>query len=115
MHEVDFDSAGFEWIDCHNYSDSILAYLRRGLDPNDFLVIVCNFTPVPREGYRLGVPIGGLYDEILNTDSSYYGGSNMGNASVLQADPDERHGRPYSLRMTLPPLSTVVFKPQHNG
>ncbi len=114
MHQVDFDAAGFEWIDCHNYSDSILAFLRRGLDPNDFLVVVSNFTPVPRTGYRLGVPAGGWYDELLNTDSSYYGGSNIGNASGLQADHHESHGRPYSLQMTLPPLSTVVFKPRRN-
>jgi 1,4-alpha-glucan branching enzyme len=114
MHQVDFDAAGFEWIDCHNYGDSILAYLRRGLDPADFLVIACNFTPVPREVYRLGVPEGGWYDEVLNTDSSYYGGSNVGNSSGIQADPQESHGRPFSLQMTLPPLSTVVFKPRRN-
>jgi 1,4-alpha-glucan branching enzyme len=114
MHQVDFDAAGFEWIDCHNYSDSILAYIRRGLDPADFLVTVCNFTPVPREGYRLGVPEDGWYQEVLNTDSSHYGGSNTGNASGLQAEPQESHGRPFSLQMTLPPLSTVVFKLQRD-
>ena len=115
MHQLDFDAAGFEWIDCHNHSDSILAYLRRALDPEDCLVVVCNFTPVPREGYRLGVPAGGWYDEVLNTDSSYYGGSNVGNASGLQAEQRESHGRPYSLQMTLPPLATMVFKPRKPG
>lgn len=115
MHQVDFDAAGFEWIDCHNYSDSILAYIRRGLDPADFLIVACNFTPVPREDYRLGIPEGGWYKEVLNTDSSYYGGSNTGNSSGLLAEQQESHGRPYSLLMTLPPLSTVVFKPQRDS
>ena len=114
MHEVDFDAAGFEWIDCHNYSDSILAYIRRAEDPRDFLVVVCNFTPVPRENYRLGVPEGGWYDEVLNTDSEYYSGSNVGNDCGLMAENSESHGRPFSLALTLPPLSVVVFKPRRD-
>ncbi|MBX3425119.1 MAG: 1,4-alpha-glucan branching protein GlgB [Pirellulales bacterium] len=112
LYQVDFEYTGFEWIDCHNYADSILAYVRRGVDPEDFLVVVCNFTPVPRANYRLGMPGGGWYREILNTDSSYYGGSNVGNFPGIMAERRESHGRPYSVEMTLPPLSVVVLKPQ---
>ncbi len=112
MHQVDFDAAGFEWIDCHNYADCILAYIRRAADPQDMLVVACNFTPVPRDDYRLGVPEGGWYDEVLNTDSAYYGGSNLGNDCGIMAEKSESHGRPFSLVMTLPPLATVVFKPR---
>ncbi len=112
LHEVDFDPAGFEWIDCHNYNDSILAYMRKAKDPNDFLVVMCNFTPVPRTNYRLGVPQQCWYEEILNSDSTYYGGSNLGNGPGMIADEVPWHGRPYSLNLTLPPLSTSIFKPR---
>jgi 1,4-alpha-glucan branching enzyme len=112
LHQIDFEHTGFEWVDCHNYADSILAYLRRGEDPQDFLVVVCNFTPVVRTGYRLGVPEGGWYREILNTDSEYYGGSNVGNYPGVPALPQESHGRPYTIELTLPPLAVMVFKPE---
>ncbi|MCA9236493.1 MAG: alpha amylase C-terminal domain-containing protein, partial [Planctomycetales bacterium] len=115
LHQVDFDAAGFEWIDCHNYADSILAYVRRAEDPEDFLVVVCNFTPVPRSEYRLGVPEGGWYREIMNTDSTYYGGSNVGNFPGIMAERRESHGRPYSVALTLPPLSVVILKPHREG
>jgi 1,4-alpha-glucan branching enzyme len=114
LHEVDFDHTGFEWIDCHNYADSILAYVRRAVDPNDFTITVCNFTPVVRPTYRIGVPAGGWYQEIFNSDSQYYGGSNVGNYPGLMAEASESHGRPYSIQMMLPPLSTVVLKPQRS-
>jgi 1,4-alpha-glucan branching enzyme len=111
FHQVDFESTGFEWIDCHNYANSILAYVRRAKDPNDFTVVACNFTPVPRHNYRLGVPEGGWYGEIFNSDSAYYGGSNVGNYPGVMAEKSESHGRPFSIELTLPPLSVVVLKP----
>jgi 1,4-alpha-glucan branching enzyme len=112
LHQVDFEHTGFEWIDCHNYADSILAYIRRGTDPTDMLTVVCNFTPVVRQSYRLGVPEGGWYQEIYNSDSSFYGGSNVGNFPGVMASESESHGRPFSLELTLPPLSVVVLKPK---
>ena len=112
LYQVDFQSQGFEWIDCNNYDDSVLTYIRRAADPADFLVVACNFTPVPRQHYRMGVPEGGWYEELLNTDSAYYGGSNVGNALGVNAEPRESHGRPFSVELTLPPLAVVVLKPR---
>ncbi|MFM8953759.1 MAG: 1,4-alpha-glucan branching protein GlgB [Planctomycetaceae bacterium] len=112
LHQLDFDGRGFEWIDCHNWQDSVLAFVRRGENPDDFLVVCCNFTPVPREGYRLGVPRGGTYDEIFNGDSAWYGGTNLGNAGGLEAEPVPHHGREHSVSLTLPPLAAVVLKPR---
>jgi len=112
LHQVDFECQGFEWIDCHNHDDSVLAFIRRATDPADFIVVACNFTPVPREHYRLGVPQAGWYEEVFNSDSTYYGGSDVGNGPGVQTDPLESHGRPVSLEITLPPLSVVMFKTQ---
>jgi 1,4-alpha-glucan branching enzyme len=111
MHEVDFEWTGFEWIDFHDWEHSIVSFTRRAKDPEDFLVFVSNFTPVPRMGYRVGVPTGGFYKEVLNSDSRHYWGSDMGNSGGVMADEVPCHGRPYSLSMTLPPLSIVVMKP----
>jgi 1,4-alpha-glucan branching enzyme len=108
----EFDGAGFEWIDCHNHADSVLSYLRKGPDANDFLVVVCNFTPVVRHDYRIGVPRGGWYREVFNSDSQHYGGSNVGNCSGATASEPGAHHRPFALNLTLPPLSVTVFKPQ---
>jgi 1,4-alpha-glucan branching enzyme len=74
--------------------------------------VCCNFTPVPREGYRLGVPHGGVYDEVFNGDSGWYGGGNLGNAGAIAAEPRPHHGHEFSLVLTLPPLATVVLKPR---
>jgi 1,4-alpha-glucan branching enzyme len=112
LHQLDFDGRGFEWIDCHNWQDSVLAFVRRGENPDDFLVVCCNFTPVPREGYRLGVPCGGTYAEIFNGDSAWYGGTNLGNAGAIEAEPVPHHGRDHSVSLTLPPLAAVVLKPR---
>ncbi len=112
LYEVDFDYRGFEWIDFHDVEGSAIAFLRRAKDPEDFTVFVCNFTPVPRLNYRLGVPGPGFYREILNSDSSLYWGSNMGNAGGVFADPIPFQFRPYSIRITLPPLSVLTFKPE---
>ena len=111
LFEVDFDAAGFEWIDCHDWQQSIVSFLRRAKNPSDFVIVACNFTPVPRFGHRVGVPLGGNYRELLNTDASIYGGSNLGNAGMITAEPVAAHGRPFSLVLTLPPLATVVLKP----
>jgi 1,4-alpha-glucan branching enzyme len=112
LYQQDFDNAGFEWVDCHNHNDSVLVYLRRGINPSDFLLVACNFTPVVRHNYRIGVPEGGWYDEVFNSDSEHYAGSNVGNYPGLMAEKSESHGRPYSVSMTLPPLAVVVFKPK---
>ncbi|MFP6674777.1 MAG: 1,4-alpha-glucan branching protein GlgB [Pirellulaceae bacterium] len=111
LFELDFDGHGFEWIDCHSESDSVLCYLRKAVDPNDFLVICCNFTPIIRTGYRVGVPRGGTYREIFNSDSSYYNGSNAGNGLGIDAVDESHQGRPHSLTLDLPPLAAVVLKP----
>jgi len=112
LYQLDFDWAGFEWIDCHDHENSVLSYVRRAKNADDFVIVACNFTPVPRMNYRLGVPRGGWYEEIFNSDSTYYAGSNMGNAPGIAADDFSTHGRPASISVTLPPLATVVFKPR---
>ncbi len=112
LYELDFDGYGFEWIDCHNYENSTFSYIRRAKDPDDYVVVCCNFTPVPRTDHRLGVPEACWYEEIFNTDSTFYGGSNMGNGPGVMGEPMESHGRPASIRISYPPLSTVVFKPR---
>jgi 1,4-alpha-glucan branching enzyme len=110
LYEVDFHHTGFEWVDFHDGQNSIIAFLRRGHDPNDFMLICCNFTPVPREDYEFGVPEEGFYQEILNTDSEIFGGSNMGNGGSVSSQPVPKHNRPYSIAVTLPPLAVVAFK-----
>jgi 1,4-alpha-glucan branching enzyme len=112
LHEQDFDYHGFEWIDCHNWEESVLAYLRRAKKPDDFLLTTCNFTPVPRTRHRVGVPKLGFYREVLNSDSRYYGGTDVGNGPGVEAESIPWHGRPYSIEIVLPPLAVTVFKPQ---
>ena len=112
LHEVDFEWAGFEWIDANDAASSVVSLLRRARNQDDFVVAVCNFTPVVRENYRVGVPRPGFYREILNTDSKYYEGSDLGNAGGVQAEPIPWNDRPYSLKLKLPPLAAVYFKPQ---
>ncbi len=114
LHQRDFQPEGFQWIDCHSYQESTLAYLRRANDPDDFLLVALNFTPVPRMKHRLGVPRGGWYQEIFNSDSQYYGGSNLGNFPGVMAQEIPCHGQPYSVEITLPPLAAVIFKPQRD-
>jgi 1,4-alpha-glucan branching enzyme len=111
MYEKDFSHEGFEWIDFGDYERSIVSFIRRANDGEDFLVFVFNFTPVPRAGYRVGVPKGGLYREILNSDSDIYGGSNIGNQGGRHAETIRCHGRPFSLLLDLPPLAGLLFKP----
>jgi 1,4-alpha-glucan branching enzyme len=110
LHERDCDPFGFEWIDAHDADGSILSFLRKGHDDADDLVVVLNFTPVPREGYPIGVPRRGRWNEILNSDAEVYGGSNVGNAGGVEADETNWHGRPAMLKITVPPLGMVVFR-----
>ena len=111
LHLKDCEPGGFEWIDANDSDQSVYSYLRRGRDEGDIAIVVCNFTPVVREGYRVGVPFGGAYVERLNTDSEHYGGGNVGNAGRVEAEEVGMHGRPWSLLITLPPLATLVFTP----
>jgi 1,4-alpha-glucan branching enzyme len=111
LNQVDDDYSGFEWIDFHDSESSVISFLRYSRNRAEFLVICCNFTPVPRLKYRIGVPQRGLYSEIFNTDSEIFGGSNMGNGGAVLADETSSHGRPASLSVTLPPLAVAIFKP----
>jgi len=109
LHHYDFESHGFDWIDCHDAPQSTLSYLRRCGE--QIAVVALNFTPVPRYHYRLGVPNPGLYREALNSDSGHYAGSNLGNAGLVHAEAVPWMNRPYSISITLPPLAGVVFLP----
>ncbi|MGM0767634.1 MAG: 1,4-alpha-glucan branching protein GlgB [Pseudomonadota bacterium] len=110
LHRVNYRPDGFEWIDCHDSTQSVISFLRTSGD--QAVVIVINFTPVPRFDYRIGVPGGGNWRERLNSDSLYYGGSNLGNPLVLAADSQPWMGRPHSVTLTLPPLGAVVLEQQ---
>jgi len=110
LHRHDFEARGFEWIDCHDAQQSVLSYQRRVGD--DLAVIVLNFTPVPRPGYRLGIPSAGNYSERLNSDSRYFGGTNLGNEGMVVAEPTPSMGHPWSLNLTLPPLGGIVLIPE---
>jgi 1,4-alpha-glucan branching enzyme len=110
LSEVDFEWAGFEWLEVNDAASSVLASLRRGKNPDDCVVVICNFTPVARDGYRVGVPQLGFYREILNTDSGYYEGSGVGNQGGVRAEPIPWSNRPYSVALRLPPLAAVYFK-----
>jgi 1,4-alpha-glucan branching enzyme len=111
LHQLDFDPRGFEWIDHSDRDHSVLSFLRYGETRDEFIVTVCNFTPVPRSNYRIGVPRLGEYREAINTDSAYYGGSNVGNPKgVVHAQGVASHGRPCSIAVTLPPLATLVLE-----
>ncbi len=110
LYENDFSADGFEWIDCNDSENCILIMLRKGNLPEDSLVIILNFTPVPREGYRLGVPHDGNWKEILNSDSKIFFGSGLENKSSCVAESTKWHGQPYSVCLTLPPLSVIILK-----
>jgi 1,4-alpha-glucan branching enzyme len=112
LHEMDCDPAGFEWIDCDDADSSTVTLIRKGKSSSTIILVVCNFTPVPRYSYRLGSPRSGFWQEILNSDAGEYGGSNMGNLGGVETVPVPLHGRPYSLTITLPPLSVSFFKNQ---
>jgi len=110
MHALDCDPRGFEWIDCNDADASVISFLRRGRNPSEVVLIACNFTPVPRPQYVIGVPGGGYWAEILNGDAALYGGSNLGNGGGVEAQERPAHGRSHSLVVTLPPLAMLVFR-----
>jgi len=110
LHWFDFDPRGFEWVDCNDGLASVISLLRNGESDKETVLVVCNFTPVPRPHYMVGVPSGGYWREILNSDALEYGGSGIGNLGGVEAQARPVHGRPYSLRLTLPPLAAVFFR-----
>jgi 1,4-alpha-glucan branching enzyme len=117
LHEFDSNAAGFEWVDCKDWQRSIISFLRRGQNAQEPILFVCNFTPVVRENYRVGVPLEGSWKEILNSDAPLYGGSGQGNLGGLSTIPLPMHGRPFTLNMRLPPLGVVAFQlePRSSG
>jgi 1,4-alpha-glucan branching enzyme len=115
MHQIDFSHEGFEWIDADNAQMSIIAFLRKAATGAPPLLVVCNFTPLPRENFMVGVPLRGLWREIINTDARDYGGSGWGNLGGVESAPIGAHGRPESVTLTLPPLSTVVLRWEGHG
>jgi 1,4-alpha-glucan branching enzyme len=111
LHELDFNGKTFSWIQCDDWQNSVYAFLRRAKDPNDFVACVFNFTPVPRDNYRIGIPQPGYYAEILNSDAEIYGGSNVGNLGGVYSEAIPMHGCEQSISLRLPPLAAVVLKP----
>ena len=107
---IDFSREGFEWVTCDDADNSVVAFLRRGERWEDLLLVVCNFTPVVRENYRIGIPLGGFWRESLNSDATYYGGSGQGNFGAVEASPLPAHGRDHSLNLRLPPLGVLMLK-----
>ena len=110
LYEVDFEPHGFEWVDSMNSESSLLAYVRKAKDPNDFVLVCCNFTPTPHKEYRLGVPEPGHYREVFNSDSEFYGGSNIGNGMGIDSESIEAQGREHSIKLSIPPLGVTMFK-----
>jgi 1,4-alpha-glucan branching enzyme len=110
LHSLDFSNEGFEWVDFHDWENSTLSFLRRGNQTDDIILVICNLTPIPRTEYRIGVPRGGTWQEILNSDASVYGGANHGNQGGRVTSPLSRHGQPDSISVTLPPLGILFFK-----
>ena len=112
LHELDFDPAGFQWIDVTDAEQSVVSLIRRGRSPEDVIVAVFNFTPVPRHNYQIGLPSGGRWRELLNGDAPLYGGSGMGNMGGVDAVPVAMHGHGHSVTLTLPPLAALFLKPE---
>jgi 1,4-alpha-glucan branching enzyme len=108
--EEDFSHHGFEWVDFHDAANSIISFERRSTGGQEQLLVVCNFTPVPRLNYRIGTRLEGVHRELLNSDATAYGGSNLGNYGEIHTEPVPRHNRPFSLSLTLPPLSVLYIK-----
>ncbi|MFQ5861687.1 MAG: 1,4-alpha-glucan branching protein GlgB [Candidatus Brocadiales bacterium] len=114
LYELDFNPEGFEWIDSHDWEQSIISFIRKGRNPSEIVLVICNFTPVPRYDYRVGVPRDGPWKEVLNSDAKEYGGSGHGNLGMAEATPIPAHGRHYTLSLTLPPLGVLFFKWSEN-
>jgi 1,4-alpha-glucan branching enzyme len=113
FHRNEFTSEGFEWIDCHDSTQSVLSYLRR--DGSDYHLVVLNFTPVVRRFYRIGVPDAGTYREVFNSDSHFYGGGDVGNGLPVESEDTPWMGRPHSISLTIPPLAALILKPSAGG
>jgi 1,4-alpha-glucan branching enzyme len=113
LYQLDADGNGFEWIDCSDNEQSVIAFLRCGKDANDVVIVVCNLTPLVRHDYNIGVPRAGCYRELLNSDATAYSGSGVGNQGAVTAEPVRTHGRDYSLNLTLPPLAALVLQPEN--
>jgi 1,4-alpha-glucan branching enzyme len=111
LHELDFDPAGFQWIDVTDADQSVVSLIRRGSSPSELVVAAFNFTPVPRHNYQIGLPLAGHWAEVLNSDAPVYGGSGMGNLGGVEAAPVSRHGHSHSVNLTLPPLGALFLKP----
>ena len=111
LHQLDADAAGFSWMDCDDWAQSVISFARFAADRNDLVVCVANFTPVVREGYRVGVPRPGYYAELLNTDGVCYGGTDVGNGGGVMSEPVPWHGQPHSVLLTLPPLAALWLRP----
>ena len=110
FYEIDFHWEGFEWVDFRDVDGSTISFIRRGKNRKPFLLFVCNFTPVPRHNYRVGVPDPGAYREVLNSDSELFGGGNLGNAGLVVTQPIGYNNHFHSLSITLPPLAVVAFE-----
>jgi 1,4-alpha-glucan branching enzyme len=110
LYELEFSNGGFEWIDFHDWEESIISFIRKGKNTDEIILVVCNLTPVTRSVYTVGVPRGGYWREVMNSDAGVYGGSNYGNAGGVEAAPVPAQGRDYSLSLKLPPLGVLFFK-----
>jgi 1,4-alpha-glucan branching enzyme len=110
LHERDFTPDGFRWIDCHDHENSVVSLVRYARQPDDALVTVFSFTPVPRTDYRIGVPAAGYYTELLNSDAATYGGTDVGNGGGVASQPLAAHGFDHSIALTVPPLGCLYLK-----
>ena len=111
--EADRNWSGFQWIDPNDYNQSVLSFIRKGKDPNNFIIVVVNFTPVPRENYRIGIPDAVGYKELFNSDDKKFGGSGMSNKSIIYSEQIERHGFERSVSVSVPPLAVIYLQPEH--
>lgn len=112
--QVDFDWNGFQWIDCNDNDNSIVSFIRKAEDSEDYIIIISNFTPNEKEGYRIGVPESGAYVEVFNTDAAEYGGKGITNPALTTEDV-QYHNRSHSISMTIPPLATIYLKHAAEG
>jgi 1,4-alpha-glucan branching enzyme len=115
LHQLDCDPAGFEWVGAEDKESSVLSFLRRGSSKDETFLVVLNFTPIPRMSYRVGVPYGGTWRELANSDATVYGGSGIGNLGAVEAEPIPSHGRAWSLTLTLPPLACLFLNARLAG
>lgn len=110
LHELDCEPQGFDWLVAEDAENNVIAWVRYGVDREKPTIVVCNLTPVVRQGYRIGAPMGGWWREVVNTDAAAYGGGDVGNGGGVLAEPTESHGRACSLILTLPPLATLILE-----